>query len=205
MTGPQTVTANFVPAISGPPIPYLVSQIWAGGSAVAINNFGQVVLQSPTSPAIALLWTPSAANGSAGSLTDLGSLPGINGTPSVVANGINDYGQVVGTIASLPNGPGQAFLWQPNAPNATSGSMISFTGNGGLSGANTTPTAINSFGQIIGTAASPEEFLWTPLTANGTIGTIYSDPRLGYVAINDFGHLFRPLFFAEQINFRWTK
>ncbi|SPF33302.1 exported hypothetical protein [Candidatus Sulfopaludibacter sp. SbA4] len=185
MNGPQTITADFIPDLGVPPGGYAVTQIVASGQAVAINNFGQVAENIALSPTRALLWTPNTANGTSGNLTDLGSLPvAENGTPVIEARAINDFGQVVGTITVTPGNATQAFLWQPVAANATTGSMMAVFGSG-----NTAATGVNSFGQILGAINGPSYIgaISTPAAANGTTGTTFSDSRLGDQSINDFG------------------
>jgi len=183
MTAGQYVTANFTPTLV-PPNNYVATQILASGTGVAINNFGQVVAYNPSNPARASLWTPATANGTVGSLTDLGSLP-VNGTPSIVPSGIDDQGQIVGTVAVLPaNTTTEAFLWQPSAPNATTGSMMTFLGPGTSP---STAIGINGFGQIIG-VENNGSYIWTPSSANATVGTLNTDSRLnGVTAINGYG------------------
>jgi hypothetical protein len=194
MTGALTVTANFVPTLPAPPNTYVVTQILAGGNGTGytgfgLNNFGQVVagtIGQNAAPSRAILWTPSTVNGTTGTATDLGNLP-VNGTPSVQPTAINDQGQVVGTIAISPGASSLPFLWQPAAPNATSGNMVAFLGSPPAPGS--TAAAINNFGQIIGgnTATS---FLWTPSSANATTGTVNTDSRLATPsAINSFGQV----------------
>jgi len=191
MTAGQYVTATFTPAALIPPNSYAVTQILASGTAVAINNFGQVLAQSPSSPFRAFLWTPNSANGTVGSVTDLGTLP-INGTPSTVPGGINDQGQIVGTAAdNSTNLTSQAFLWQPSAPNATTGSMMTFLGPGTTA---STAIAINGFGQIIGYENIGQEntsaYIWTPSSANGTVGTLNilnTTRQDAVVGINGYG------------------
>lgn len=85
----------------------------------AINDYGQVagyILGNGRNDAV--LWTPAASNGSTGSLTMLGDL----GQSSSQAYGLNNNGQVVGTVLSNSNN-WLPFRWDPTAPNATSGSM----------------------------------------------------------------------------------
>jgi hypothetical protein len=170
MSGPVTVTANFVSGT--PPGNYTVTQIMANvvaPSGKPINNFGQVTAASGTN---AVLWTPNSSHGVTGTLVNLGSLPGPTAT---FPTAINDFGQVVGTSVS------QAFLWQPASANAVSGTMNAFLG----SSAGISSTAgINGFGEIIGGQPSGS-FLWTPSSANSITGSAIPTPSL--TAINDFG------------------
>ncbi len=139
--------------------------------AQGVNAYGQVVGYSRGSGvAHAFLWTPSTANGTTGTMMNLGDLPG--GAASAIAYGINSYGQVVGT-GTTANG-GHAFLWTPTVANGTTGSMIDLgdlLGGSGTSGA----SGINSLGQVTGSSASgstSHAFLWTPSAANGTSGSM---------------------------------
>jgi probable HAF family extracellular repeat protein len=82
--------------------------------AVNINSFGEVVGFSnlPGNTAQhAFLWQN-------GIMTDLGTFGG----SFSFATAINDAGQVVG-MAQTANGHSHAFLWTPNTPHSTSGSM----------------------------------------------------------------------------------
>jgi probable HAF family extracellular repeat protein len=186
----ETVQANFAPSLPVPPNTYVVTQISANRmfSAVGIDNFGQVIGNTHTTPGKAFLWTPTAANGTTGSLIDLGSLS-VNGTPSSVATGINDQGQVVGTIGIAPAGTHEAFLWQPTAPNAASGSMLSFLDP--AASVSSEATGINNFGQIAGFERTPDvSFIWTPTAANGTTGTVKTDSQFDIPTwINGLGQL----------------
>jgi uncharacterized membrane protein len=189
MFGPQTATANFAPVTGGLPNNYVVSQI-ATNSVPAtgkpINNFGQVVGSSygNGNTYAVFLWTPVTANGTVGSLSDLGALP-ISATPYSIAAGINDHGQVAGTTSvQSPYGVGQAFLWSPSSANATSGNMVAFLGG---NVASSSANAINALGQIAGNQTGGS-FLWTPSSPNGSTGTANTDSRLnGITQINDFG------------------
>jgi len=160
---------------------YSVTQITANGSANAINNYGQVVGSSGSS---AFLWTPLVANSTAGSLIDLGGLPA--NAPSGAAAWINDRGQVVGTTDFTAFRTSEAFLWTPDTPNGTTGSMVAFAGSA-EDYTTFTAQAINSFGQIIGQYAG-YSYIWTPSAANGTTGTLDADVHLDRLAaINDLG------------------
>jgi len=176
------LVASLATAQTGaPPGNYVVTQIAAGATAYGMNNSGQVVGYSADR---AFLWTPATSNASVGSLVDLGGLP-VAGTPGNSAVGINDRGQVVGNTANLSTSYLQAFLWSPDTPNGTSGTLVAFAG----SAENNTgfeARAINGYGQIIGYAGGT--YIWTPSVPNGATGTLDFDNRLQYTgAINDFG------------------
>jgi probable HAF family extracellular repeat protein len=84
-----------------------------GSTATHINDTGQVVgVGSGVAGQHAFLWTPDMPNGSEGSMTDLGDLPG--GLSYSGASSINSHGQVVGLATiDVPLGESgtRAFLW----------------------------------------------------------------------------------------------
>jgi probable HAF family extracellular repeat protein len=79
------------------------------------------------------------------SITDLGTL---GGSGPVVAQGINDSGQVVGTSYTA-SGFFHAFLWQ-------SGSGMQDLG--ALGGGNSQANGINDGGQVVGTSSTASGF-----------------------------------------------
>jgi probable HAF family extracellular repeat protein len=140
--------------------------------AGAINSFGQVIGYSEAAPGNvgqrAFLWTPTAPNGTTGSMINLGALPGGSFSEG---DGINSFGQVVG-LSSSPDGQ-RAFLWTPTTPNGTAGSMINLGDlPGGIDASRA--RAINSQGDVVGLSHSigQRAFLWKPLTSNGTTGAM---------------------------------
>ena len=102
------------------------------------------------------LWTPSSPHAASGSYVSLAS--GYQG----VANGINNYGQVVYFTEATNTSPYQNFLWTPNAQHGSSGVITN------LPAALDLVSAINDMGQAVGTG------LWTPSTPNGSTGTYTS-------------------------------
>ncbi|HET9516083.1 MAG TPA: Ig-like domain-containing protein, partial [Gemmatimonadales bacterium] len=139
-------------------------------SAQDINASGQAVGWSngsaahPGSPH-AFLWQPSTTNGTTGTMHDLGTLGG-NASSAL---GINASGQVAGTSNVVFNGNDHVFLWTPNTPNGTTGTMIDL---GLPEGSNA--QGINDFGQVTGVSLVGgwfQAWIWTPSTANGTSGT----------------------------------
>jgi uncharacterized membrane protein len=125
-------------------------------------------------------WATSSAH-AAYTVTDLGVLPGWTDSQ---AYSINNYGQVVGTSSN------EAFLWTPDAPNGTSGSMISL----GAVTSSFDNIKINNYGQVIyyyniGT------YLWTPNTPNGTegietdIGGLVTGFRVSGIGFNNVGQI----------------
>jgi probable HAF family extracellular repeat protein len=82
-----------------------VIDLHIAGTATGINFTG-LVCGNNSATGHAFLWTPYTPNGTTGSLTDLGTLPGASGS---VAVAINSSGAIVGTSG------GQAFIWTPAA------------------------------------------------------------------------------------------
>lgn len=130
-----------------------------------INNYGQVVgTASISSGDRAFLWQPSTPNDAAGSIIDLEALPGGNGRSQAL--GINSVGQIVGysTIGGRGGNGEHAYVWQPTANNASTGSM---TDLGELSGGDvfSAASAINDYGQIVGWSSGTQgvfAVLWQP-------------------------------------------
>jgi probable HAF family extracellular repeat protein len=129
-------------------------------------------------------------------LTDLGNLPGAAG---YYAYGINSSGQVVGHTESAAIGgvnfPERAFLWTPNTPNGTNGSLAEI---GPPSAPSTLGRAfaINDLGQVVGyRGSSLQGFLWTPTTPNGNsgtmveLGTLQRHPEAWPLGINSMGQI----------------
>jgi probable HAF family extracellular repeat protein len=128
-------------------------------------------------------------------VTDLGDLPG--GTNWSQATSLNEYGQVVG-YSKVDGGNDHAFLWTPNVPNGTTGTMIDL---GDLPGGQNSSQAmgINNLGQITGVSSSQDgrrAFVWTPQVPNGTVGTMTAlgtlpgtSPTSSGAAINDAGQV----------------
>jgi uncharacterized membrane protein len=148
--------------------------------ALGLNNDGQVVGHTMNSDGTfedGYLWTPSSANGATGSMIDLGSFdttsPGVSS-----ANAINSQGWVTGWAKNgdLNGGAGHAFVWEPSAPNATTGTMVDL----GTLVINPNPyyvqsegRAINSSGVVVGysllatSTGQADAVIWQP----GTGGT----------------------------------
>src|SRR5207302_10180956 len=119
---------------------------------------------------VAHLWSPAVPTATAGSMTELGTLPGGSGS---AAFGVNDRGQVVGcsyTNFCYPTN-GSAFLWTPDVPNGTTGSMIDLGTLPGASGSEA--SGINNGGQVVGDAGAnftARAVLWTTAEPIGTPG-----------------------------------
>ena len=110
-----------------------------------INAMGQVVGYSDlagNAAQHAFLWTPDVANGTTGTMVDLGVLGG----GYSIAYGINDFGVVVGS-SNAPDSDRHAFVWTPVGPNAVTGEMIDI---GTLGGSESEARDINNSGQIVG-------------------------------------------------------
>jgi probable HAF family extracellular repeat protein len=164
-------------------------------------------------------------------LVDLGRLSGDN---YAAASDINAVGQVVGESGTRTNGStttSRAFLWTPNTPNASSGSMVDLGSLAnippGLIGNTYRAEAINTSGQVVVTAnhlglggigsSDPgilNAFLWTPNTANGSAGTqtLISGFPAGYagndaLGLNDNGVVVGDFSNTTQINhgYRWSQ
>jgi probable HAF family extracellular repeat protein len=164
--------------------------------AYGINETGQVTGTAGYYDSLsggfgsAYLW--DAANG----MTALGAGPTYTDSQ---ATAINDAGQVVGIrLSNVPNGYGPAFLWTPDSPNGLTGSSIDL----GLPGAiDSSATAINNAGQVVGSSRVVVESEWgvydyrTAFLWDGAGGMVDlqnqllgSDATLQYAqAINDGG------------------
>ena len=136
-----------------------------GSFAQGINRRGQVVGYSndPSYFGHAFLWTPAAANGSTGTMTSLGALPG---EQYASAYAINDSGTVVGE--AQVKDAFHAFVWRPTTPNGTKGVM---TDLGTLGGNWSRATAINAAGDIVGVAeaSGPDHFDYAFLYRDGVV------------------------------------
>jgi probable HAF family extracellular repeat protein len=91
--------------------------------ATKINLQGQVVGQAttPVNKSTAFLWTPDKANGTTGTMANLGVLDG--GYTGSIARSINSFGQVAGDSDGPSAIEHSGFLWTPDRPNGTEGSM----------------------------------------------------------------------------------
>lgn len=127
----------------------------ASSSGNDINNFLQIAgsANQVNGDNHAVLWTNCSTNNCI--VSDLGTLS--SGTYSI-ATGINDNGWVVGLAEvtdSSANSHAHAFLWKPNVPNGTTGTMQSLgtlctTSNLNTCDKNSRAEAINNNGQIVG-------------------------------------------------------
>lgn len=145
----------------------LFSGIYSGGSAMSINNRGQVAGRAQfTADQGFPLPTPGIPLGRAffwDAATGLQLLGTLGGGFSQ-ATGINDAGQVAGS-AEDPFGIPRAFLWDEThglQDLGTLGGLYSFA------------NAINESGQVVGYAGTADEkqqaFLWDPVTGMHDLG-----------------------------------
>ena len=149
-------------------------------------------------------------------ITNLGDLVGnatIFTSHGSTAYSINRFGQVTGSSnTALPNGnggPAHVFLWNPDAPNASSGKLLDLTpGSAGIDDEQN--VRINDFGQVLYTDGSTipgvqrQPFLWTPSTPNGPVGTanaLVGVTSVG-VGINNSGQVVGRMF--PGLCFAWT-
>jgi probable HAF family extracellular repeat protein len=121
-------------------------------------------------------------------VTNLGDLPG--GADASFADGINDYGQVVGR--STAGFTDHAFLWTPDTANGIGGTLfdLELVSPGSQSNA----FEINSYGQVVGHGLGgglDKAFLWTPDSPNGSTGTkVDLDSGSSYASgINSLGQV----------------
>jgi probable HAF family extracellular repeat protein len=179
-------TSNFAHAAV-----YQITEFGSDIRAVALNNVGQVVgalRRAPDSSSIdhPFYWNPDAPNGIAGTLTELPILASSNSGGKAL--GINDAGEIVGSSDSVvqPNLISRAVLWSPT-PGGPNTHEIHDLGNPVESEASYRAVAINSSGQVVGNKITPgilfngwagvsSSFVWTPQTANGSVGSLRGVP-----------------------------
>lgn len=170
----------------------------------ALNSYGQVAgtLYDAGGNAHPFLWTPSAANGCAGS-------PPVQLDPSGVAwstaSGLNDYGQVI-----LNDSDGNARLWTPESRNGSSSNHTAITlvsQYGALAS-----TRINGRGDVLANGPGPYSpdcgysdhvFLWRPTTPNHDVGValdVTPDVGFGSIGWGDFPCSASATLIAEEEN-----
>jgi len=151
--------------------------------AYGINNIGQVVGYSTWLPG-----TPSAGGSSFlwTAITSMQNLNTLSGGSPWLNNAIdiNDNGQIVGsTEAEVPH---HAFLWTP---------AIGVSDLGTLGGRNSTATAVNGNGQVVGYSDATNDpippthaFFWSQSTGMLDLGTLGGMHSSAY-DINDAGQV----------------
>jgi probable HAF family extracellular repeat protein len=141
-----------------------------GSSANDINTTGQVAGSAfPTGTQSANLWTPTIPNGSTGTFTNLGFLPGdeLNG-----ANSVDDTGDVIGYSGRrVVDESGDFFVFRPflytNGAMQDLNALLPSGSNWSLTDYcdETVATGINNAGQIVGAgfhAGQVRAYLMTP-------------------------------------------
>ena len=206
VASPLTIIANFALSSLGAPLGHydvvtiMSRAIWLG-QGKGINNYGQVIGAGNDANAVPLLWTPVIANAEVGSIIALAA-PNFPVTVTSL-KAINDRGQIAGQITSQISGQTTTILvlWSPSIPNGTSGTSVTLAGpttNGWVTG-------LNNFGQVFGYSAPGGYFIWTPVTANASIGTMNTANELvGIGAMNDYGQATisanpQPLLFTPSV------
>ena len=140
--------------------------------AFGINNYGQVAGFSLNSQAVphVFLWTPIAANGVSGAMSDLGlCASGFDGGFK-----LNNYGQLqFNRGVSTPSFGVQshAFLWTPSTPNTSAGSAVDLLTLNGADGASY-GYGINDDGAVVGSSYPGPCFIWTPASPHAATGTM---------------------------------
>jgi probable HAF family extracellular repeat protein len=139
----------------------------------AINSYGQVAAtyRDPQTAFLrAVLWTPDAPNATTGKMTELGGVS-VFGESQALA--MNDFGQIVGSSKAIGFWD-HAFLWTPNHPNGTTGTMVDL---GVLQGNSSIANDINNDGVVVGQSERDihghfhwRGFRWTPATPSATTG-----------------------------------
>jgi len=163
-------------------------------SAHAINNVGQVAGESyiagTTSEYHVFLWSQSTG------MQDIGTLPGL---PVCYGLALNDNGEVAGVCQqSFINSPPQrAFLW-------THANGMKDLGT--LGGRDSQATGINVYGEVVGTADTPDNvphaFYWTQ--GGGMREIVTSGSASDAYAVNGSGEV-AGAFFPSGTAFVWTK
>ena len=125
----------------------------------------------------AFLWTQATG------MIDLGTLGGLESG----ATAISSDGKVVG-YSQDARGNYRAFLWTPDQPNGTTGTMIDL---GTLGGNEVWATDVNAAGQVVGGSTLPGEreghaFVWTQATGMVDLGTRGGGYSFA-IGINDVG------------------
>ncbi len=140
------------------------------GTPRAINDYGQVVGVMQFEEQFnyrVYLWNPDVTNGLAGTMVDLGPVPGHSYS---VGGDINSQGQIIGS--GHHDAP---FLWTPTTPNGSVGEWVSLGAPPGNPAVRFSASSINDHGQIAGTGHLPtpgrRAYLWNPTSPGNSTGT----------------------------------
>ena len=158
----------------------------SGSEADGINAPGAVAGSSGTAQGYdhAFLWVPNKPAGTQGKMYDLGTPPG---QAISTASAINNSGMIAGSSLNADYEGGRAFVWRPDTPNGTTGTMTDLTPPPGViaSGA----AAINDSGLTAGTlitaAGQSHAFLFD--TAMHDLGTLPGGAESFAYGINSSG------------------
>lgn len=134
------------------------------GTAV---GFCDAVGFSPSSPLHAWLWRADTG------IVDLGSLPAPF-TQWSAAYAINNQGKIVG-FSQNGTGPGdsrRAFIWEPTAANATTGSMRALEPDDNATLRPHSAVDINDQDQVIGSLRNQTAYIWTPTGGVVSLGVV---------------------------------
>jgi probable HAF family extracellular repeat protein len=117
------------------------------------------------------VWKPSSPNATTGVLHTIGG--GV--LESVLPNGINDRGNIVGRYwdGACCGILQRAFVFRPTVPNGVTGSRVFLQVIQG--GGNSSAESINDVGQIVGSVmvgGVTHAFLWSPDSANASTGAM---------------------------------
>ncbi len=157
----------------------------AYSDATGINTAGEVAGFSGTKGfEHAFVWVPSKPGATQGKMYDLGVPPG---QATTSASAINDSGAIVGSSLNADYLGGRAFVWRPDTPNGTTGTMTDLPLPAGAdqSGA----AAISSNGLIAGTlfttTGQSHAFLFD--TATHDLGTLPGGSESFAYGVNSSG------------------
>ncbi len=177
-----------------------------------INWYGQIVgdLDQKT-----LFWTPTAPQGTIGTLIDLA---GVLKTPCFHIDAINTYGQVAGVArpskansSSGCSGEEHVFLWTPSASNGTVGTVAYIDQGVGVIGPGVGVWALNDWGQLL-LDAQHSSVLWTPGTEHGAVGVttpispVGGDDSAEALGLNAYGQVIAQSYHGDRYShaFLWT-
>jgi probable HAF family extracellular repeat protein len=154
--------------------------------AAGINAAGAVVGYGAMANGFdhAFLWVPDKREGVRGTIYDLGTP---RGQASSSATAINDKGTVVGSSLNAEFLGGRAFVWRPDRPHGTSGTMIMLPQPRGVT--DSAAAAINDHGLIAGTliTAGGRTHAFVFNTAMRDLGTLPGGTESFAYGINSHG------------------